>query len=130
VQPTPDGTDLVISSAGHPRPYIVRGSGGVEEVDVRGTLLGGFADIEVRDHPVRLEPGDALVLYTDGVVEARVAGELFGDGRLRSLLATSAGLPAEVLAKRILQEVIDFTRGQQTDDIAVLVARAREPGDG
>jgi serine phosphatase RsbU (regulator of sigma subunit) len=125
--PARDGADVVLASGGHPCPLVVRADGSVSEVPVAGTLLGAFADVDLVDVPVHLGPGDALLLYTDGVTEARVGGEQFGDERLRDLLASSVGLHADTTAKRLLQEVVDFVHSGQTDDIAAVVVRVPSP---
>ena len=76
---------------------------------------------------VHLAPGDALILYTDGVVEARDKdGELFGLERLASLAATSSGRTAEGIARRIELAAVGHAAGT-VDDIAVLVLRRRPP---
>jgi serine phosphatase RsbU (regulator of sigma subunit) len=72
-------------------------------------------------------PGEALVLYTDGVTEARSPdGDFFGEGRLRQLLSSCAGRDAVTFARRIKDDVLDFQEGSLRDDLAVLVLRARD----
>jgi PAS domain S-box-containing protein len=115
-----------ISRAGHPPPFVVRADGSVEEVGCSGRVLGVFPDAELRDTPLRLMPGEALVLYTDGVTEARSPeGEFFGEGRLRDLLRSCADREAGAFARRIKEAVLEFQEGQPRDDLAVLVLRAR-----
>ena len=69
-------------------------------------------------------PGDVLVFYTDGITEARnPSGELFGDDRLRELLAGCARLSAEECASQVLQAARQFAAGSLGDDVALLVLR-------
>jgi PAS domain S-box-containing protein len=122
------GVGVDVSCAGHPPPLLVRPDGTVEEVGLSGRVLGVFPDAELGDSSLRLMPGDALVLYTDGITEARSPdGGFFGEDRLRRLLGSYAGCDAVTFAERIKEEVLDFQEGDLRDDLAVLVLRA---GDG
>jgi sigma-B regulation protein RsbU (phosphoserine phosphatase) len=97
----------------------------VEEVGPPGRVLGVFDDAELGDASLRFMPGETLVLYTDGVTEARSPdGEFFGDERLRHLLSSCSGLDAAGIAARIKNVVLDFQEGYPRDDVAVLVLRA------
>lgn len=126
IEPRPDGVDVEVASGGHPPALVLRDAD--ESVTVldhaNGTLLGIVSRIDVRDAPLTLAPGDALVLYTDGVVEARnPAGEQFGQDRLVALLGTCAGRSAAGIARRI--EVAALAHSPQvSDDMAVVVVRA------
>ncbi len=119
------GVGFDVSRAGHPAPLLVRQDGPVEEVGCSGRALGVFDDAELGDSSLRLMPGEVLVLYTDGVTEARSPdGEFFGDDRLRRLLRSCSGLDAAEIAARIKNVVLDFQEGDPRDDLAVLVLRA------
>ena len=121
------GVGVDVSRAGHPPPLLVHSDGTVVEVGCSGKVLGVFPDAELRDTSLRLMPGEALVLYTDGVTEARSPdGDFFGEGRLRQLLSSCAGCDAVMLASRIKDVVLDFQEGYPRDDLAVLVLRARD----
>jgi PAS domain S-box-containing protein len=121
------GVGVDVSRAGHPPPLLVRSGATVEEVGCSGKVLGVFPDAELRDTALRLMPGEALVLYTDGVTEARSPdGEFFGEGRLRHLLSSCAGCDAATFARRIKGVVLDFQEGYPRDDLAVLVLRASD----
>ena len=121
------GVGVDVSRAGHPPPLLVRSGATVEEVGCSGKVLGVFPDAELRDTSLRLMPGEALVLYTDGVTEARSPdGEFFGEGRLRHLLSSCAGCDAATFARRIKGVVLDFQEGYPRDDLAVLVLRASD----
>jgi serine phosphatase RsbU (regulator of sigma subunit) len=122
------GVGLDIARAGHPAPLLLRPGGPVEEVGCSGRVLGVFDDAELRDTSLRLMPGETLVLYTDGVTEARSPdGDFFGEDRLRKLLGSCSGYDAATLAARIKDVILDFQEGYPRDDLAVLVLRARDP---
>jgi phosphoserine phosphatase RsbU/P len=78
------------------------------------------------DVSMDLQPGDSLVLYTDGVSEARSNGDLFGEERLIDLVKGCAGLDATGIAERIERDVLTFQGDENADDLAVLVLRVRE----
>jgi PAS domain S-box-containing protein len=119
------GVEIDVSRAGHPAPLLLRPDGPVEEVGCPGRVLGVFDDAELGDSSLRLMPGEALVLYTDGVTEARSPdGDFFGEERLHDLLRSCSGLDAASLAGRIKNVVLDFQEGDPRDDLAVLVLRA------
>jgi PAS domain S-box-containing protein len=121
------GVGADVSRAGHPPPLLVRSGGEVEEVGCSGRVLGVFPDAELRDTSLRLMPGETLVLYTDGVTEARSPdGDFLGEGKLRHLLSSCAGCDAVTFARRVKGAVLDFQEGYQRDDLAVLVLRASE----
>ena len=120
------GVGIDVSRAGHPAPLLVRPDGPVEEVGPPGRVLGVFDDAELGDGSLRLMPGETLVLYTDGVTEARSPdGDFFGDERLHCLLRSCSGLDAAGIAARIKNVVLDFQEGYPRDDLAVLVLRAK-----
>jgi PAS domain S-box-containing protein len=117
------GAHLQVACAGHPLPLVVRADGTIEEAGQVALLLGLFPEIAPADVPVSLAPGDAIVLYTDGVVEAHGADGLFGEERLRALLAELGSVEAEDLAQAIVDAVAEFQPGSPQDDVAVVVVR-------
>lgn len=114
-------------SAGHPAPLMRRADGTVEELLAHGDLLGVLEDIEYGSGSVRLAPGDALVMFTDGVTEARAADGMFFESRLRDEVVRQGAGGAQRFAERLAEAVVDF-RATGADDIAVLVARAESIG--
>ncbi len=113
-----------ISSAGHPPALVLRAGGTVEELHAPGTLLGITEDPELADAETVLDPGDALVLYTDGLIEARSAGiGILGEERVRALLAGAAGTTAEGLATLLDELAAGYSAVRRRDDLALLVAR-------
>jgi len=113
--------ELDCASAGHPPPRVVR-EGAVDPLGVRGLALGIAGGQHYEVEHVRLEPGDAAVLFTDGLLEARRDGELYGEERLDASLARHASLPAEALAKALVEDCRAFG-GDLTDDCAVVVLK-------
>ena len=123
VRVTSTGARLVIASAGHPPPFVLRAGGDVEAVAASGSLLGVMDEVAPLDMPVELRPGDAIVCYTDGVTEARGAGGMFGDERLAAVLAKGAGEPAAALADHVVRAVQGHQGEAALDDLALLVLR-------
>jgi integral membrane sensor domain MASE1/anti-sigma regulatory factor (Ser/Thr protein kinase) len=113
---------VALSNGGHPPPLLVRAGGGIEEVvGDGGMLLGIYAEPELVDQRLELLPGDALVLFTDGLVERR---DPLDDpaGRIRELLRASAGASATETAARLGQLALsDDVKAD--DDVAVVVLR-------
>lgn len=118
-----DGVEVTLCSGGHAPVLLRRADGHVEAVDLPGTLLGAFDDVTLKDTATTMEPGDALVLYTDGITEARRGHELFGEQRLRDVIAQPVTAAGELTA-RIESAVTAFTSEGVADDMAVLVLRA------
>ncbi len=120
----PDDVRVVVASAGHPEPWVVRAGGLVEPVGARGSLLGLGLARHRTSAAVALGHGDLLVLYTDGVTEARSPhGGFFGD-RWAELLTELPRASADAAAGALLDGVDAFTAGQLRDDVAILVVRA------
>lgn len=118
--------DVTVSTAGHPLPRILRSSGAVETAGSPGTLLGALDSVSHSTESVTLRLGDSVVFYTDGVTEARHAGEFYGEERLDRTLSDLAGLPATEIAMSVAEEVIDFQEGSPRDDVALVVIRKVE----
>jgi sigma-B regulation protein RsbU (phosphoserine phosphatase) len=95
----------------------------VEGLTAGGVALGISPDELYEEVSAQLAPGDAVVLYTDGVIEARCGTELYGVERLDLVLAAHAGAPAEELAAAVLADCRAFGRGELQDDCAIVVVR-------
>ncbi|MGZ4438062.1 MAG: PP2C family protein-serine/threonine phosphatase [Nocardioidaceae bacterium] len=122
---TEHGLHLDLASAGHPRPWVVRRDGRVEQVDVSGLVLGLLDDGRYTEVAVDLAPGETLVLYTDGVPEAPGKRERFGDDRLRDVLAVSGAADAAAVVEGIAVALSTHLGDRPHDDIAIL---AIQPG--
>ena len=121
---TADGAtgELGCASAGHPPPRIVRVGAAPQPLRVRGLALGIAELQEYGAETVRLEPGDAAVLFTDGLLEARRDGELYGEERLDAALTANASLAAEQLANAVVDDCRAFA-GELADDCAVVIVK-------
>lgn len=126
LRPAPEGAwRLDVATAGHPPPLILRRGGEVVAIGVLGTAVGALPDLDYEEVTVTLDPGDAFLLFTDGVTESRDAdGELFGRERVAALLAESAGAAPAAIVDRVARSSIEFgTRSR--DDIAMLAVRVQ-----
>ena len=121
--PDGDGIACTVACGGHPLPLLLRSDGTVERVGRAGSLLGLWPEVELHDEGVALGPGDALVFYTDGAVEARSDGQEFGEERLHSVVRSCAGLRADQITMAIADAVADFEGETAGDDLALVVLR-------
>jgi hypothetical protein len=115
-------------NAGHPDPLIVRGSSLVQPPRCPPSRPLGLQDSKPPCCETRLEPGDRLVLYTDGITEARSpAGEFFGEQRLADFIsaAAAAGNPAPETVRRLMRHVLSHQAGQLQDDASIVVLEWR-----
>ena len=131
LSPTSWGTfEGQVCTAGHP-PVLRRGAdGSVEALGSTGTLLGPLVEPRLTDDRFELAPGETLVLYTDGVTEARPGRgtEEFGEQRLRSVIARAGGdADAATLADAVEAAVVAHSGGHVMDDVAILVVRSPAP---
>jgi anti-sigma regulatory factor (Ser/Thr protein kinase) len=117
---------VALSNGGHPSPLLVRARGEIEEVpQVGGMLLGIYPNPELVDQRLEMLPGDALVLFTDGLAERRDPKE-DRSARIRELLRSSAGASASETATR-LGHLAMTANGEPDDDVAVVVLRRIDP---
>jgi sigma-B regulation protein RsbU (phosphoserine phosphatase) len=114
---------ITVCLGGHPRPLAVRRDGDPQPVGRFGTVLGALPSPRLYETTTTLEPGDALVLYTDGVVDGRHDGRYFGEERLVALVGALRGREAAAVAEEIAAAAVDHQRGTPADDIAVVVVR-------
>ncbi len=114
---------LKYSLAGHPPPVRVSSSGVGVTRWKPCPPLGVFADAHYLTGRSTLDQDTMLVFYTDGITEARRDGILFGEDRLTAVLSALAKERPDALARRVLEEVTDYARGDLRDDAAVLAFR-------
>jgi len=117
------GGAVACANAGHPAPRVVLPDGTVQALGGAGLILGIDAGQEYDEVRDTLPPDASLVLYTDGVVEARRDGELYGTERLDALLAEHRALAPLDLARRVADDARRWAGGELTDDLAVVVIR-------
>lgn len=126
VRAVPDG-HVEIANAGHPPVLLFDRRGGLRRLDATGLPLGMFCSEEFTVHEACLEPGDALLLYTDGFTEARNrSGEELGIDRLTAQAPAWAGSPADGLIRLCLETLQGFTSGVPLEDDLTLMAIGRE----
>jgi serine phosphatase RsbU (regulator of sigma subunit)/integral membrane sensor domain MASE1 len=118
------GLRMTLSNGGHPLPLVLRASGEVEPVGVHGTLLGVTSEPPLDDHELELAPGDALLLYTDGLTDASAPRRVVTTTELASRLASCDGRPASEIVEALQRAIVDLDDGEPRDDIAVMVLRA------
>jgi anti-anti-sigma factor len=118
---------LLISSAGHPDPIIVRRDGRVREVGGGGPMLGAVSEAVWPERMIPVSPGETVLLYTDGVTDTRGESERFGQQRLAELLIEHADSPPHKLLAELEAALDHFQRGPQSDDTAALALRRERP---
>lgn len=112
------------TNAGHLPPLLVR-DGGVERLDVNGTVVGAFPFAQYDESCIALRSGDLLVCYTDGITEPENAyGEMFGESRLIDLLARNSHRGEGQIIEIVLDAVRQWTGSEELqDDMTLLLAR-------
>jgi PAS domain S-box-containing protein len=119
---------ITIASGGHPPPLICRGDGTVEESSARGPLLG-VTDVPIDALEVAhydLAPGDVLVLYTDGLTEARKSGVLFGVEGVKATLTREPNASPVGLANALVDAALHHAAAPLDDDVAIVILRVLE----
>jgi len=117
--------EILLANAGHPTPYARRANGAIEPITAgRACAVGILEDPHFAVTKLRLDHGDSLILYTDGVVEAASGdGKLYGEERLEACLATTGSLPKEI-AEHILRSVDQHAaEGPVNDDLTLFICQ-------
>jgi sigma-B regulation protein RsbU (phosphoserine phosphatase) len=114
---------ITFVNAGHNPPLLARRSGEARWLSTGGTILGAFPDAAYQTERVPLEPGDTLVLYTDGITEAYAGRrhEEFGEERLLETVTTLREKSAKEIGLGILAAAKAFTRKERPDDDQTLL---------
>lgn len=118
--------ELSYCNAGHNPALIVRAAGGIERLQRGGVILGILPSAIYESSVDRLDPGDVLVLFSDGVTEANPpdSEDEFGEDRLAESIRRRIAEPAEVIVERVLEDVAAWTAGAPpVDDLTLVVAR-------
>jgi len=113
---------LTYCSAGHP-PALVNRDRGTRSLDVRSPVLGAFPDLRFEEGEDTVRVDEILVLYTDGVTEARRGSEFFGEEGLVRALSGLDGTSASDTPDVLFRRVLSFSQGQLGDDVAILAVK-------
>ena len=124
----PEGHRLRVATGGHPLPLCRRADGSIETLGYPGSFLGMAETAQISEFATLLRPGDMVVLYTDGVSEARQGGSFFGEAGIAEAAGAAAGQSAQAVADAVVAGALAFQRGPARDDIAVVVVKVPFPG--
>ncbi len=119
--------NLSYTSCGHPSPFLLRKDGGCERLECRGFFLGLDPRLDLEQKSKVLNPGDQIILFTDGITDNRInEHEQYGDERLQQSILKHAGLPASQLLDNLIQDFHHRT-GDRTpdDDVALMCVEYR-----
>jgi sigma-B regulation protein RsbU (phosphoserine phosphatase) len=121
-----ESSTLTYTNAGHLPPVLVR-NGGADRLDVKGMVVGAFPFARYGESQVKLDPGDLVVFFTDGISEPENAyGEMFGEDRLVDLILRSGDLPDREIIDSIMDAVRTWTGSEELqDDMTLLLVRRR-----
>jgi sigma-B regulation protein RsbU (phosphoserine phosphatase) len=124
------GGTVVYVNAGHPPPILIKPDS-VEKLKVGGTILGPLENTEFNRGFAFIDPGDLLVLFTDGVLEATSSdGEIYGEQRLREFVRSNISSPAFEIIRGLFKDIRRFAGSDRLqDDTTAVVIRRLQPGD-
>ena len=123
IEPDAEGARVTIASAGHPLPQLLTAGGATRRVGEHGTLLGVMPDVRIKNADVELRSGEAIVVFTDGVIDKLEASGEEPQALLQSLRDRAWGSAAEI--RDHIRAFIEDLGTERFDDVAVLVLRAR-----
>ena len=122
-----DAVHATAASGGHPLPRIVRADGTIDRLGVPGTVIGITAEIDIEQRAAELGPGDALVVFTDGIVEARAPEVIWSMEDVDANLAAVADRPLDDLVAGFTRAATGEGAAPLRDDLAVLGLKVRTP---
>jgi len=118
-----DNGDLTYCNAGHTTTAILRMDGSVDRLPSNSQLVGALGRASFHDSRAVLEVGDVMLMYTDGVIEARSGAEFFGEERLMRAIEEWRQYDPEDLVSRVVSAVVTFAGGHLGDDVAILAVQ-------
>jgi sigma-B regulation protein RsbU (phosphoserine phosphatase) len=116
---------LTYVNCGHNPPVLLRADGSVERLKATAMVIGLFEKWDCLSAEIELAPGDLLAIFSDGVSEAMRGEEEYGEERLLGVLRACGELSVEQTVTAVFQSVQAFSAGEQSDDLTLLIARAR-----
>jgi serine phosphatase RsbU (regulator of sigma subunit) len=125
-----DKLNVVLATAGHPGPVLVKPDGSVQVLPGGGVALGIFPDPEPATLKLELADGDVLFFFTDGLADARSPRSTYFEDSLGDCLAQMAGRRAADIVSDMRKVVLDFCDGVLRDDLTMLVLRVGVPPTG
>ena len=120
--------EVTYANAGHNPPYLVRADGSMEMLPLsKDIVAGAFDDFQYSQESLQLEPGDTLLLYTDGVTEAiNTEDKEYGEGRLEKQLAQCSNLSCQEIIDKVKEDVKAFAgEAEQSDDITLFALKRK-----
>ncbi|MDR6227567.1 PP2C family protein-serine/threonine phosphatase [Desmospora profundinema] len=112
------------AAAGHePGFYYHAATGEFRDMTTRGLVLGVTKEISYEEYELQLDPGDAVILFSDGVTEARIKGRFLGRERFKELIASNIHLPAQQGVEAMYQDLYEQANHEQKDDQTILMIR-------
>lgn len=118
--------NLAFVNAGHNFPFLISANGQIRELETDGLLLGFLPEYAYRVEATPIDPGDLLVIYSDGATEAENELEdQFGEARLQEIILSNHALPADQIIDKIYESVVEFSGpNKQNDDLTVVIVKA------
>ena len=114
------------ANCGHWPPFLLRASGEVERLQVTASAVGMFEPWTCEVHELKLGPGDLLAIFSDGVTEAmNDRGQEFGEAGLLAAFRAHRDAPASTILDGVMAAVLEFSKGEQHDDLTLVIARGR-----
>jgi serine phosphatase RsbU (regulator of sigma subunit) len=117
--------DIIYCDAGHPPAIIRKSSSDIEMLAEHSPIIGAFENMQYINGRATLRNGDVLILYTDGVIEARRDDEFFGEERLVSLVKNTVSMETKSIPNAIFNQVQSFTNYKLSDDVAILAVATK-----
>jgi serine phosphatase RsbU (regulator of sigma subunit) len=116
---------LTYVNCGHNPPMVLRADGTLDRLKSTATVIGLFEKWECAARDIQLDPGDLIAIFSDGVTEAMLGEQEFGEPRLIDELRRTRALPVEQIVTTVFNAVQQFSAGNQSDDLTLVIARAR-----